>query len=558
MRSTRRAPKTKPPQKNPPRERPQAELRHLKTLVEGLEREQSALELNRHEAIAREEEEAGKDQNLTSWCREARQELKQRWHVERINARLRQTVDEQIKVAKGLTDLLSRQLSLLSTAYASVQESHDSTTSDVFLKDVDAAYRMTDVVMEAIDWGASRQQPQLVMEMATQFDHPLHDIIPNEGVPSTWQHLIQFLQCPPFVADELVVQDQWLIVRYRRNYWFCSREVRAERLLAELKHLRALVDELERERSHLEKKRQEEDERIDEPWRTAIRTECTRRKDAESVNQRLRNAVEEQIQVVTGLRDLINQQMECVTTAYATIQLRHLSLGLGLFDAFLKDIQVGYQAMNHFMAPVDWSSRENSRPWRVQTRVGQCNGQAQLVLEAQKQLWQPSVEFSPDLGDFKLWGSFNMHFQTSNFDIQELVVRHNYLAVQYRHFYPFRDQEIPVCTWLTMKRYIEKSREVRVWRSKTTMNDSNLLPILSVFVDVVGWTVIEPESLGGDSDGVMILVCAHVIPGFVDEQTGEVVSYESPPPRLGDLVSCVLISLQEGVARVDEDVYRAE
>ncbi|TMW59878.1 hypothetical protein Poli38472_004947 [Pythium oligandrum] len=337
-----------------------------------------------------------------------------------------------------------------------------------------------------------------------------------------------------------------------------------ERMQAELRNLRTLAVELERERNELMERARAPDTNkgvnaLVEACRGIVNSEYERRKQAEELNARLREKLDEHIAVIERLKELIDQRSRIdgggSTDGEKSQDSRHLRFENGLIREFLNDVHVGYRMTDSIVDTVDWDGESHHRSWRVDTRMGRCNGRPQRVLEIQKQFKDPVSSFVHGEGDLKSWRYLAQYFQSSPFSVDELIIQEDMMAIRYRRVYSYRGRDIRVSISWVIERFVEANREVRVWRIKVVGlggvdGENAMIDKTAPFVDVVGWLVVQPAE-----QGVVTRICAHLVPGFLCSEDAETAQDESSP-HLGDLVSYVLQSLQMDISRANDQLAK--
>ncbi|TMW59882.1 hypothetical protein Poli38472_004951 [Pythium oligandrum] len=335
-----------------------------------------------------------------------------------------------------------------------------------------------------------------------------------------------------------------------------------ERMQAELRYLRVLVVELETERDQLMASVASPDvNALVQASHTGVGDEYERRKQAEELNVRLREQMDEHIAVIERLKELIDQRADSdvdtdmTTDGEESQDSRHLRFENGLFREFLNDVHVGYRMTGSIVDTVDWDGESHHRSWRVDTRMGRCNGRPQRVLEIQKQFKNPVSSFVHGEGDLKSWRYLAQYFQSSPLSVDELIIQEDMMAIRYRRVYSYRGRDIRVSISWVIERFVEANREVRVWRIKVVGlegvdGENAMIDKTAPFVDVVGWLVVQPAE-----QGVVTRICAHLVPGFLCSEDAETAQDESSP-HLGDLVSYVLQSLQMDISHANDQLAK--
>ncbi|TMW59898.1 hypothetical protein Poli38472_004967 [Pythium oligandrum] len=308
-----------------------------------------------------------------------------------------------------------------------------------------------------------------------------------------------------------------------------------ERMHAELRHLRTLAVDLERQRDELQERASASTSSFTRPpnegWLDVIEHELEKRQQAEALNVHLRKQLDQLIQVMDGLKALIDHQVDTEDAFDPAHQ--HADD----FSKFAEDISVGYRMVNSIIDAVDWSEDLSHQPWRIEIKPTEANGREQMVLELQKQYNNPSCEYVPGEGDTKSWEYVVLYFRSRSFDVEELVIQDNFVFIRYHGTFSVNGQEIPMYIEYMTKRFVEADRDVRMWRSRI-MGEHERKVNRSVFVDGVGWQVVQPAE-----KGTTTRTCAHLVPRF-EEMDEEDVSSRGKFPRLSDLVTYVLGSLQ--------------
>ncbi|TMW58164.1 hypothetical protein Poli38472_011752 [Pythium oligandrum] len=260
-----------------------------------------------------------------------------------------------------------------------------------------------------------------------------------------------------------------------------------ERMQAELRHLRVLAYELEKERDDLV----ERVARLDTTSRRGARHECKKRRQAEALNRLLRQRLNEHSEIIRHLRQLITEDDRDASP------FRYLTRDLDLFRRFLDDLHVGYRMTDSIVNTVHWEEAMARDAWRIDARTSDHNGRSQMVMELQKQFTSPRSHFAPGVGDSRAWAFVSRAFQLLGYRIEELIVQEHTVAVRYRNAYTYRGQDFPVYASSMIKQFMEANRQVHVWRTKITREDEHEASQATV-VDVAGWAMIQPAERVGE------------------------------------------------------------
>ncbi|TMW59880.1 hypothetical protein Poli38472_004949 [Pythium oligandrum] len=322
------------------------------------------------------------------------------------------------------------------------------------------------------------------------------------------------------------------------------KNVSRERMKIEFRYLRELLVQLERERFDLFRASRV---RRAVSQRAIAEEEYEKRKQAERLNAQLRDKLNEQTAVVEYLKELINRLSDQVDDVYGCC---HSHFDRELFSRFNNDILEGYRMTDSIVDTADWRDEATHGLWQVATRVGRHNGRSHTVLEVQKRFWTPSFPFVQGEGELKSWKYAPQFYSSSPLSIDEIVVQETALMVRCHHPYLYRGKDVNIAIDSLMKRFVERSREVRVWRSKIAGESTDQEQVM--LVEVVGWSVIQPFA-----DGVVTHVCAHIVPKVLETNCTGLTPQENDE-RTREFAEYATKMLQTDASQVIKDLNSVE